>query len=445
MKTRLIAPLAALALWPAALAQSPSDDVYARLAELEAEVAHLRADSAGHWLTEQRAEEIRGLVQDVLADADTRASLLQSDMTAGYDDGFFLGSADGSFRLNFDGHMQFRYVYNYQDDSPVDDNRSGFENTRTKLAFHGNVVDSTWIYRVEGNFDPDGGSFDLEDAYIGKVLGDSGWIVLAGQLKVPLLREELVDSSMQLAVERSLVNEEFTGNRTQGVALDFRNEVIHFTGAFTDGHPATGGFNSSALERDVEISLTARGEWLIDGSWDTFADLTSRPGAESGWLLGAAIHYQQGEYGTPDPEAEVIQFTFDVSAEFGGWNLFGYYVWRSIDDEVSIDVDQMGFVLQGGVYLNDDWEMYGRFEWGDDDSSADDLSVLTIGANRYFSGHRLKWTTDLGYAFNEVSNTWGDTFAGGGLGADAALTGWRTDSTDSDGQFVFRSQIQLLF
>ena len=45
----------------------------ARIAELEAKVARLTASQSDSWLTEQRADEIRGLVQDVLADADTRA------------------------------------------------------------------------------------------------------------------------------------------------------------------------------------------------------------------------------------------------------------------------------------------------------------------------------------------------------------------------------------
>ena len=59
---------------------------------------YLKGDN---WMTEERAEEVRSLVRDVLADADTRASLLQSGMTAGYDDGFMIGSTDGNFLKTF--------------------------------------------------------------------------------------------------------------------------------------------------------------------------------------------------------------------------------------------------------------------------------------------------------------------------------------------------------
>ena len=58
----------------------------ARNAELESRLAALEAEKGAQWLTEQRAEQIRGLVQEVLADADTRASMLQG-IAAGYDDG----------------------------------------------------------------------------------------------------------------------------------------------------------------------------------------------------------------------------------------------------------------------------------------------------------------------------------------------------------------------
>src|SRR5262245_21772649 len=43
---------------------------------MKGEIDELRSQTGDNWLTEKRADEIRGLVQDVLADADSRASLL---------------------------------------------------------------------------------------------------------------------------------------------------------------------------------------------------------------------------------------------------------------------------------------------------------------------------------------------------------------------------------
>ena len=51
------------------------EDLQQRLDAAEAKIAELSTTQNADWLTEQRADDIRGLVQDVLADADTRASL----------------------------------------------------------------------------------------------------------------------------------------------------------------------------------------------------------------------------------------------------------------------------------------------------------------------------------------------------------------------------------
>ena len=63
-----------------------------------AKIAELSAQQNADWLTEQRSDEIREIVQDVLADADTRASLQGSNMAAGYDDGFVISSSDGNWK-----------------------------------------------------------------------------------------------------------------------------------------------------------------------------------------------------------------------------------------------------------------------------------------------------------------------------------------------------------
>ena len=90
-------------------------------------------------MTEQRAAQIRELVYDVLADADTRASLLSNGLQAGWNDqlGFFLSDSNGRFLLRIMGLMQLRYVYSYRYNP--DNGRGGFENTRTKLTFRGYV------------------------------------------------------------------------------------------------------------------------------------------------------------------------------------------------------------------------------------------------------------------------------------------------------------------
>jgi hypothetical protein len=438
----LLAGASALTLTGASFADNPTEaqNYEARIAELEATVAQLKGDD---WLTEQRAEEIRGVVQDVLADADTRASLLQAGMTAGYDNGFVIGSSDGNFSLKLNGQLQTRFVFNNQDiqrgegDEDSDSNRWGFENTRTKLIFSGNVVNPDWMYYIEADFARDGGDFNLDDAYIAYNYGN-GWKVMMGQFKAPLLREELVHSMHQQAVERSLVNEWFTGGRTQGVAMDYLGDQFHFTGAFfQDG---ANGDNVPWHTYDVEWASGARVEILFSGNWDQFNDFASWKGEEMGFMLGGAFHYQQQEYGTAsvDNEIEIWRATVDASIEFGGGNIFAAFVYGKLDNDVSgpaaLDVEQIGFILQGGIFFTDDWEAFARYEFVDFDmSEVDDLNVITIGVNKYWAKHQLKWTTDLGFGLD------GQPVSG------AEVTGWRQDALGQDGQMVLRTQLQLTF
>lgn len=72
--------------------------------------------------------------------------------------------------------------------------------------------------------------------------------------------------------------------------------------------------------------------------------------------------------------------------------------------------------------------------------SEQSLSILTVGATKYFAGHNVKWTTDIGIGLEALTV---GTFPNGV--AVAPVTGWREDLTTEDGQIVIRSQMQILF
>ncbi len=142
---------AALAIAGTAFGAGSENDALAQIAELKRELAELKTSNNDSWLTEQRAGEIRGIVQDVLADAETRTSLQDSGAMAGYNNGFFMSSADGNFKLEVGALLQVRWVMN---DADYQSTQWGFENARTQLNFSGNVVDPSWTYRVRLNMTP---------------------------------------------------------------------------------------------------------------------------------------------------------------------------------------------------------------------------------------------------------------------------------------------------
>ena len=131
--------VATLTLTSAGFAGSDTNaDLQARLDAAEARISELSAATNANWLNDARADEIRGLVHDVLADADTRASLQGSGATAGYNGGFTVGSADGNWSMTINGLLQTRWT-NVDNDANADETW-GFTNDRSWLHFGGTIA-----------------------------------------------------------------------------------------------------------------------------------------------------------------------------------------------------------------------------------------------------------------------------------------------------------------
>ena len=504
-------------------ASGPSDDLRRALDEIEAlrrqnnalaaqnaaisaKVGALeeRVVADGDWLTEQRAQEIRAIVSDVLADSATRESLAGDGATAGYDKskGFFLASADGNYTLAIKGDMQIRWAYNSRNigsataaqGSPSNSTAGdawGFEMRRIRLTFFGNVIDPTWTYEVKLAFNRNATSANnafVDEAFVTKDLG-GGWSLRAGQFKPPFLREELVTTTAQLAVERSLVNDFFSAQKSQGLRLGWNDEQFKVEGFYGDTIRAGGsapysltGTTAGALNagsalgvptsqntgfnvNPSDYAFAARAEWKPQGEWKQFKDMQSYRGEGQGMLFGVAGYAEQvdpvsGTNGaTPDV---ILSATADASFDFGGANIFAYGVYRNVtlqsaqavrDGGTNDAINQWGAVFQGGYFVSDDIEAFARYEIGDSDddqyrtqptallASGQDLSVLTVGVNWWVAGvknKQVKWTTDFGYSFEPLVD-----FAASGANylPDYTAAGGATN----DGQWVVRSQFQFMF
>jgi len=418
----------------------------AKIAAQEIELAKLRQEVGTDWTTRADAGQI---ACEVIADADTQATF----PAAGWDKGFFLQSPDGNYRLGLLGQIQGRYMfstspnaYDGATSTDFDDDRGGFEMSRIRLGFKGHVVDPSWQYFIWSGYSGTGSAL-LLDAYIRKDLGD-GWALTAGQFKTPLLQEWLVSETRQQFVERSLVNG-LSGSYSQGLMLSHRDDQLNVMASVNDGLV---GINSAWNTEDVEsVGVTGRAEWLVCGDWAQYPDFESWPGEQPMWVLGSGIHYQQGEYGTSGAklstgdEAQTIRWTVDSAVEFGGANVFAAFVANHLRDaDMVSDIDTYGVVVQGGVFLTDDIETIARYEWGDYGvAGIDPLSIVTVGVNKFFAKHAVKWTTDVAYAFHSL-NTMADG-AGNMYGWPSSAAGWQPDADSADGQVVARTQVQLLF
>ena len=463
--------VAGFALVPAAGGQSAVDDHIQKQLEamqeqierlgrdntlMRDEIDDLHAQLGENWLAERRADEIRSLVADVLADADVRVSRIDDGLTAGWSDHFFMASPDNRFRLEVDGLLQFRWIYNYHDQP--DKHVQGFENTRTQLTLRGHVFgpEMTYLLRTDATRNEPGlvtGLFFTRDAWI-RYRFNNEWSVRAGQFKLPFNREELVSSAYQLAVERSLVNEAMNLGRSQGVEVVYATDHKKYSVAFSDGQADSLNFfntgvnpvNTTALTADLaEWAVTGRFEHLLRGSWEQFVDFTSPPGDEFGLLVGLGIHAQRYESGTSNArDRPSFAWTVDVSAEWGGATLFGSFIHHYVDDPFFL-LNAYGIVVQGGVYFTPKLELFARVEYSWLDYNTDfasffdrsSLTLLTLGANYYIDGHDLKWSTDIGFGLSQIEDVFSTN--------PPSIAGYRTDADGVKPQIVFRSQFQLLF
>jgi phosphate-selective porin OprO and OprP len=452
------------------------NDANAQMQTMKAELSQLKAGADQNWLNERRAEEVKTLVREVLNDADTRASLMATGMTAGYNKNFFLASEDGTFLLKVGGRVQVRYIANFRDEEDAgtldDENETGFQIRRVKPFFSGYIGSPKFEYHVVLAADRNSTTAGLEEATIAYALMDDLQIK-GGRFKAPFLHEELVSSGKQLAVERSLFNEVFTTGFTEGVALNYTREMWRVSGMFNDGQnageistgrqpsvtPAVGG---NDFQNDLtDFALTGRFDLKLAGDWKQWEEFAAWSGEEMAIFLGAAVHYERGETGSNTGNTtfnnNFLQWTVDGQFKMSGFNVYAAIAGRhdlereganatagTGSGDATENFDDYGAVVQlGYMVIPDKLEPFARYEWisTDDDRAAgldDSINIVTVGANYYFIKHNSKFTFDLVWALNPLT-------AANIVSTSTSGLGLLNDVGDSEDQIAVRAQFQLQF
>ena len=323
-------------------------DLQARLEAAEARISEL-SSSNSNWLNDTRSDEIRSLVHDVLADADSRASML----------------GNGSpVTVNVHGFVQSRWTYNHNATEDVD-NTHGFSVPRVRLDISGDV--HNWTYKVGGQWD-DGGDFSLKDAYV------DGLGFRVGQFKAPFMSEVMTSDADTLATERSIIAHQFGQGRSQGVQYGYRTRLGGVRLAYTDGFNTANGAgvqNGYALTGRLDVRAM---DWMT---------------------LGVAVSHNDlvdSDYNT---------WTADATFSAGGFDFTGAYV-ATMDD---VNGDDWGTVWTASYQCTDKMQGFVQYENGHLEGVETDLSIATIGVN-YALNDNVKWTTDFGKSLNSIDGSW---------------------------------------
>jgi hypothetical protein len=388
-----------------------NNDTATQISELKAEIAALKGNQGEQWLTEQRADQIRGVVQDVLADSNTRSSFQQAGgATAGYNNGFFISSADGNYSLKINALEQVRFVWNNTYQDTKDQNSWGFENRRTQAFFSGNVVDPSWKYLVgmayDAQNDPynaDAGNFNLYYAMVTKTFGD-GFSVSVGQMNVPFTVESnLFNAGSTQMGDYSIFEYMFGAGQQVGAMAKLEKDAFRVSAGWynivqTDSSGTVG--NSWDNNDNQSIAVAGRAEYKVAGTWDQFSKESSFKGEEFGLLIGGGLIWQNGRNDNSAGvyDSNPIGLTADAQAKFGGFNLIGQFLWQDGYPGTDASSSVWGFNVQGGAFVTEDLEVFGAWAYADtagDGSGGGSFGTtnyLQTGANWYFAKNSIKAT-----------------------------------------------------
>ena len=438
---------------PAASAAEPTQqELLEQIEALEAKVQQM--ETRQQQATQAAAEQDeQATVGSVLRDAERRSTVRPfffqtdlADLPAGHEKGkFFIRSPDGRFTLSPSFQFQFRYVANFREGVPVEDDdgeividdgvvEDGFELRRMKFGFEGKAFDK-FQYKFVWFTARNGGEVLLEDAIVKYQLTEDLNFVM-GQFKDPVHHEFLVSSGKQLSADRSLVNDLLGGgftNRVQGVGIEYERGPWEVFAIFHDGIESWNTNFRDPPANDSDYGAAARVEYVLFGNKKYYDDFTALGNTGDMMALGAGVDFS----GLEDTNA--LTYTVDWQYEFGGTALYAAFLGQNFiahggGDDDADDANNFGGLVQAGHMLGEKWEAFGRYGFVslDDDAldegDADDVNEIVGGVNYYMHGHSAKFTADVQYLPN---------------GAPAA-TGLGILDSGEESQVVLRLQFQLL-
>jgi hypothetical protein len=421
-----------------------SPDVASEIAALRARIDQLEKQQKDQEVKQQQAAE-QATTNSVLKDADHHSHLFDDvGISAGYKDNrFFIGSDDGNFTLRPWYHLQIRYVANWRQDAKAsgdDLTESGFEIRRLKIGLDGNMFSPDFTYffnwatsRQSSNVNVTnsagatigtvtnslGGVPILEEAWVKYNFHNSPWYIKAGQIKDPLLHDQVVSSRYQQSAERSLTADVFANGDafTQGATVIFdpkswfrveggvnhgmRSANTNFQG------PPTNGYN---------FGVAGRAEFKVMGRWQDYSQVGAVDTKERLLVFGIGADSSQRGHST-----QTVAVADAMYGSPSGLNFYGALVDRYTNHNfgfqtqsatgasitappanvLNTSTNEYSLLIQGGYIINKVIEPFGRYEYmhvaGVPAGSITYIPVVTAGANWYFVGHRAKLTFQAQY------------------------------------------------
>lgn len=411
-----------------------------QIASLQQQVTSQQAGG----VEQMRVEEIRRVVQELFRDPQFRDQL---PLNAGYDGGFFIRSGQ-DFLLRINGMMQARYIFdcvsngrNRDTGSPlfgqrVDNDRSGLEFSRLRLAFSGYAWDPNFTYRIELRADQTE-NVSIYYAWMNYKFIEAANIRI-GLYKLPFGRQETTSDQKLLLVDRSMANEVFNVGRSMGVMLhgalfDRRLEYgVSLSNGFKNNLDTVSNPDATN-ELDTNPAITARTVYhamydQLGKDFQSESDLEyhKKPaldfGASFAWNGDRGDRHNTNlPFAIPDNrrvgpggfalssayKSNITQFGLDAAFKYLGFSTQAEYFLRIIENQGRIaspwflntgnngNSHQQGGYWQAGYFIVPQKVELAARIGGIWDFNGDGLWEYAGGVNYYIRGHNLKLQADV--------------------------------------------------
>jgi hypothetical protein len=399
------------------------------------------------------SRDIDQITREVLADANQRSQLLQSEgFTAGYHDGqFLLKSADDNFVFHPWFWMQFRNTSTFREDvGTSDDNdlQNGFELRRVKFGFDGNVFSPDLSYYVKFAVDRKSGDVDLEEAWAKFRLNDL-LAIKAGQMKGPFAHDSYITARKLLAAERTLLTDDFVGGTDylQGVSFVLNEALkrcpIRGQVMVTDGSKNNANQNFQDFPaNNADFGFEGRVEYFATGTPRQYEDYSAMNNKSDLLVFGGGLAFT--EAGNTNLFLQTVDAQYENTQGLGVYGAFyGRYTHNApvgtnptppAVAPKENDLYDWGFIAQAGYMIVPKWEPFVRYSFIDYDSDGfaaeieNQVHEIALGVNYYLHGHNAKFTLDATWLPN------GSPINDDGAGILA---------NNGDPEFIVRAQFQL--
>lgn len=366
-----------------------------------------------------------------------------------YGQGLGITSPDSLYQLNIRFRLQNRLSFDL-DDGEIAEVESRVR--RVRLRFDGFVFNPRIRYALQLSFARE----DIGD-FIGaepNILRDGmvyyevnpRWVIGFGQTKLPGNRERVVSSGDLQLADRSLVNNIFNLDRDFGIQVFHQAPFIGASKYVLRGAVSTGEGRNWVRSSGSFLCYTLRGEILPFGEFTNKGDYFQgdlQREAKPKLSLAATYSYNHGAIRSQGQRGQVLFGNRDIATliadglfKYRGMALSAEYARRMVDAPVTMPVNdpsQMVFIykgdglaLQGSYLFPRNYELVARAVQVNADQEILGLvpsrsRAITLGANKYLRGHRLKI---------QVDTTWQEDI-------------WSDSGAENNDYWQFRFQVEL--